>query len=73
MNFVSQVVLVICVLLKTNNILVFCEKLYSNTFAVHIKGGSRVARDVIEEHGFTYLGEVRIDTIPCYFCDDVYI
>jgi len=39
---------------------------YSNLWAVHIKGGERVAREVADKHGFTFLEEVRTSNRIAY-------
>ena len=31
---------------------------YSDTWAVHIEGGERTARDLAHKHGFVYVAEV---------------
>ena len=66
MNIVQQLYFIVCLFVKVTEIFVLCEKVYSDTYAVHIKGGPRVARAVIEEHGFTYIDKVKANALLCH-------
>ena len=39
----------------------FCQKIYTNTWAVQIPGGQEVAEQVASKHSFVNLGHVSAD------------
>ena len=43
------------------------EKIYTNTWAVHIAGGEQEANHIAEKHGFVNLGHVSTE-LKCVWC-----
>lgn len=41
---------------------------YTDLWAVHIEGGERVAREIANRYGFTYLDQVSCQMEPFFVC-----